>query len=185
MALPHRQWLAAQVLSDQQTVSYRMLARALKVHVNSAKRMLYDFHAHENAKRPGSVHATYLLAGSKKVNEKTLLENKPNGVHHDVEPVPSSPPAFTSSMLQSSQRNGEGEDTEAPSIRTITLVRGKSLDGMTNSRHPSGALLTPMQLSNHHTRRLPRYMFTLSHPITFRIYKLFLTLLVMCTTPIS
>ena len=134
MALPHRQWLAAQVFSDQQNVSYRTLARALKVHVNAAKRMLYDFHAHENAKRPGSVHATYLLAGTKEVKEKAPLTEGPNGVQHDDEPVPSSPPGFTSSMLQSSQRTGEDEDVQASSIRTITLVREESLEGKFNYR---------------------------------------------------
>ncbi len=139
MALSHRQWLAAQVLSDQQTVSYRTLARALKVHVNSAKRMLYDFHAHENAKRPGSIHATYLLAGTTQVKKKVTPENGQNGLHHADEPVPSSPPAFTSSMLQSSQKNGEDEDVGLPHIRTITLVREKSLESMIDSHLPSGA----------------------------------------------
>ncbi len=129
MAVPHRQWLAAQVFSDQQTVSYRTLARALKVHVNAAKRMLYDFHAHENAKKPGSVHATYLLAGRKNIKETSASTNGQNGTQHEDEPVPSSPPPFTSSMLQSSQQNGDGEDAQVSSIRTITLVREESLDG--------------------------------------------------------
>jgi DNA polymerase delta subunit 3 len=130
MAAPHRQWLAAQVLSDQQTVSYRTLARALKVRINAAKRMLYDFHTHENAKKPGSVHATYLLAGIKTVQKKPALSNGRNGTKLEDEPVPSSPPPFTSSMLQSSQQNGDGEEAEMTSVQTITLVREESLDGM-------------------------------------------------------
>jgi DNA polymerase delta subunit 3 len=130
MAAPHRQWLAAQVLSDQQTVSYRTLARALKVRVNAAKRMLYDFHSHENAKKPGSVHATYLLAGIKTVQEKPTLSNGRNVTKLEDEPVPSSPLPFTSSMLQSSQQNGDGEEAEITSVPTITLVREESLDGM-------------------------------------------------------
>lgn len=130
MAVPHRQWLAAQVLSDEQTISYRALARALKVHVNAAKRMLYDFHAHENAKKPGSVHATYLLAGNKEVKESCPPTNGQNGTKHEDDPMPSSPPPFTSSMMQSSQQNGDGEEAEVSSIRTITLVREESLDGM-------------------------------------------------------
>jgi DNA polymerase delta subunit 3 len=138
MALPHRQWLAAQVYSDQQTVSYRALARALKVHVNAAKRMLYDFHAHENGKKPGSVHATYLLSGMRKVNEQPALTNGQHGAGHEDEPVPSSPPPFTSSMLQSSQQNGDSEDTDVSTIRTITLVREESLDGMSSCQLPCG-----------------------------------------------
>lgn len=131
MAVPHRRWLAEQVLSDQETVSYRTLSRALRVHVNAAKRMLYDFYTHENAKKPGSVHATYLLAGSKVVTKEiSKPTNGQNGKQHEDEPVPSSPPPFTSSMLQSSQQNGENEKAEASFIRTITLVREESLNGM-------------------------------------------------------
>ena len=135
MAAPHRQWLAEQVLSDQQTVSYRTLARALKVHINAAKRMLYDFYAHENAKKPGSVHATYLLAGTKGVREHPLPAIGQNGSHkHEDDPMPSSPPPFTSSMIQSSQQNDDdSKEAGIPSIRTITLVREESLDGMVMS----------------------------------------------------
>jgi DNA polymerase delta subunit 3 len=107
-----------------------MLARALKVHVNAAKRMLYDFHAHENAKKPGSIHATYLLAGTQKVQEKPALSNGRKSTKLEDEPVPSSPPPFTSSMLQSSQQNGDDEEAERSSIRIITLAREESLDGM-------------------------------------------------------
>jgi DNA polymerase delta subunit 3 len=131
MATPHRQWLAAQVLSDQQTVSYRTLARALTVHVNAAKRMLYDFYSHENAKKPGSVHATYLLAGIKAIEEHPLPANGQNGTHkYEDDPMPSSPPPFTSSMIQSSQQDSDGKEARVSSIRTITLVREESLDGM-------------------------------------------------------
>ena len=134
MTVSHRQWLAAQVLSDQQTISYRTLARAVKVHVNAAKRMLYDFHVHENAKKPGSVHATYLIAGTKKANQKPPATNGQNGNHNEDEPIPSSPPPFTSSMLQSSQQDHQAEEAEISSIRTITLVREESLDGMITLR---------------------------------------------------
>ena len=133
MALPHRQWLAAQVLSDHQTISYRTLARALKVHVNAAKRMLYDFHSHENEKKPGSVHATYLLAGIKNIKQKPSLSNGQNGTQHEDEPIPSSPPPFTSSMLQSSQHSGGGADAGATAVWTITLVSEESLDGTSHA----------------------------------------------------
>jgi DNA polymerase delta subunit 3 len=126
MASSYRQHLAEQVIAEQQIVSYRTVARDLKVHVNSAKRMLYDFHAHENAKRPGSVHATYLLVGLKRTGDKTLSQN---GTEYQDEPVPSSPPPFTSSMLQPSQPNGNDADLALPPVRTITLVREEALDG--------------------------------------------------------
>ncbi|KAI1653538.1 DNA polymerase subunit Cdc27 [Daldinia decipiens] len=68
---PHMQYLAQKLLTEDQIVTYRLLSRALKVHVNTAKEMLYDFHKWQNDKRPGSLHATYLVYGTKKVAVKT------------------------------------------------------------------------------------------------------------------
>lgn len=47
--------------------------------------MLYDFHQWQNGKRPGSVHATYLVYGTKK-EEKTQISQD-----GDIE-MSSSPP---------------------------------------------------------------------------------------------
>lgn len=47
--------------------------------------MLYDFHKWQNEKRPGSVHATYLIYGTKKEEE---AQGNPDG---DIE-MSSSPP---------------------------------------------------------------------------------------------
>ncbi|KAI1452739.1 DNA polymerase subunit Cdc27 [Annulohypoxylon moriforme] len=66
----YKQYLAQKILTEDQLVSYRLLSRALKVHVNTAKEMLYEFHKWQNDKRPGSLHATYLIYGSKKKVEK-------------------------------------------------------------------------------------------------------------------
>lgn len=112
--------------------------------MNSAKRMLYDFHAHENAKKPGSVHATYLLAGNKIAKERPQLTNGQNRNEQEDEPMPSSPPPFTSSMLQSSQQNGDSQEGEVSSIRTITLVREESLEGMTRLATATWAALNSM-----------------------------------------
>ncbi len=132
MESAHRNYLAIQLLSDQNTISYRNVARALKVHVNAAKRILYEFHAHENGKKPGSIHATYLLAGVKKSTEDHVMTNGHfNGVDADSEPIPSSPPPFTSSMLQSSQQDGQHSQNDTLHVRTITLVREEALEGMT------------------------------------------------------
>jgi DNA polymerase delta subunit 3 len=129
----HRTYLATQLYSEQATVSYRTVARALKVHVNTAKRILYEFHTHENGKKPNSVHATYLLAGTKNINEQAVAANGyVNGTGVDDEPMPSSPPPFTSSMLQSSQQDGDGQQSqsEVVPVKTITLVREESLEGV-------------------------------------------------------
>ncbi|OIW32156.1 hypothetical protein CONLIGDRAFT_678571 [Coniochaeta ligniaria NRRL 30616] len=62
----YKTYLAENVLSEDKVITYRFLSRALKVHVNTAKQMLFDFHKGQNGKRPGSVHATYLVYGTKK-----------------------------------------------------------------------------------------------------------------------
>src|SRR5690349_6046331 len=51
----------------------------------NTRRMLYEFHLSQNAKRPGTVHATYLVYGVKKGG------NIPKGANEDVE-MASSPP---------------------------------------------------------------------------------------------
>ncbi|KAI0897175.1 DNA polymerase subunit Cdc27 [Annulohypoxylon nitens] len=66
----YKQYLAQKILSEDQLVSYRLLSRALKVHVNTAKEMLYEFHKWQNDKHPGTLHATYLVYGSKKKPDK-------------------------------------------------------------------------------------------------------------------
>ncbi|KAK2730255.1 DNA polymerase subunit cdc27 [Colletotrichum kahawae] len=63
----YKKYLADQVLSEEKIVTYRSLSRALKTHVNTAKAMLYEFHRSQNAMRPGTIHATYLIYGIRKV----------------------------------------------------------------------------------------------------------------------
>ncbi|KAL0944604.1 DNA polymerase subunit cdc27 [Colletotrichum truncatum] len=80
----YKKYLADQILSEEKVVTYRSLSRALKIHVNIAKGMLYEFHRSQNAMRPGTIHATYLVYGIQKV-EKVQEDG-------DVE-MASSPPA--------------------------------------------------------------------------------------------
>ncbi|KAK7955621.1 uncharacterized protein PG986_004843 [Apiospora aurea] len=54
----------------QPKVTYRTLSRTLKVHVNLAKQMLYDFHKSQNDKNPGSLNATYLVYGTRKPSDE-------------------------------------------------------------------------------------------------------------------
>ncbi len=133
MAQDFKKYLATEILSEQRTVSYRTVSRALKVHVNSAKCMLYEFHEFQNTKKAGSVSATYLLSGTKK-RPTLLVTNGANGHRHGYdadEHIPSSPPPFTSSMLEPSQQSSQAEE-EAPQapVRTITLVRAEALEEM-------------------------------------------------------
>ncbi|KAK0636893.1 DNA polymerase subunit Cdc27 [Bombardia bombarda] len=61
-----KKYLAENILSEDKVVTYRLLSRALHVHVNTAKQMLYDFYKSQNDRRPGAVHATYLVYGVQK-----------------------------------------------------------------------------------------------------------------------
>ncbi|ROT41853.1 hypothetical protein SODALDRAFT_347001 [Sodiomyces alkalinus F11] len=62
----YKKYLAERLFTEDKMVTYRTLSRALKVHVNVAKAMLYDFHRWQNAMTHGKVHATYLVYGTKK-----------------------------------------------------------------------------------------------------------------------
>lgn len=77
----------------------------MKVHVNLAKQMLYEFHRSQNARKSGSVHAIYYLEGT-----KALASPQTNGVHEkdgDDSVMQSSP--FMSSM-QGPEQVDEAED---------------------------------------------------------------------------
>lgn len=127
MSTDSAKYLATEIFSEQRTLSYRNVARACKVHANAAKCMLYEFYDSQNKRKPASLYATYLIAGVKKQNEP-VQNGSANGVHHrEDEPVPSSPPPFTSSMLEPSQRSEGGMQV---SRKVITLVREERLDGM-------------------------------------------------------
>lgn len=130
-----KKYLVTEILSEQRTISYRNLSRVLKVHVNAAKCMLYDFYQFQNDKKPGSVYATYLLSGKKKKPVIAAAANGTGDKHkHDFdidEHIPSSPPPFTSSMLEPSQQSSQAEEEETSdvTVRTITLVREDALEG--------------------------------------------------------
>lgn len=135
MSPNYKDYLATEIISEQNTISYRNVSRALKVHVNEAKCMLYDFYEQEHKRKPGSIFATYLISGRKRLERKTIHTNgATNGTHYDEQDeaaLPSSPPPFTSSMLEPSQTdndNSQDEEYQVP-VRSVTLVREESLQG--------------------------------------------------------
>ncbi|KAH8750738.1 DNA polymerase subunit Cdc27 [Diaporthe sp. PMI_573] len=89
----YKTYLAEQIISEENIVTYRSLSRVLTVHVNVAKQMLYEFHTWQNGKRSGSVHATYMLYGIRK-NAQTNGHSQQDG---DVE-MTSSPPELGSAV---------------------------------------------------------------------------------------
>ncbi|CAK3989976.1 DNA polymerase delta subunit 3-like [Lecanosticta acicola] len=121
MAQDYSEYLAVNVLNEQQYVSYRNLSRALKVHCNLAKQMLYDFHHKQNSKKPGSVHATYIITGTKRAVQQA------NGVQSQDDDedavMQSSPPLPSSSMPKP-----EEEPEQAVPVKSIMLVKEEHME---------------------------------------------------------
>jgi DNA polymerase delta subunit 3 len=128
MAVDFGTHLATEVISENRTVSYRTLSRALKVHVNAAKCMLYEFYEHENKKKAGSIYATYILSGVKKSAEDTLNTNgHTNGHKEEDESIPPSSPPLMLDPSEEEQKNHQEARFQVP-VTTITLVREELLD---------------------------------------------------------
>lgn len=86
--------------------------------------MLYEFHRKQNAKKPGSVHATYLLTGTRRPTPSQV-----NGSHSQEDgedTVMQSSPMLPSSSFP--QPDNETAEEEAPLIRSIMLVKQEHLD---------------------------------------------------------
>lgn len=81
--------------------------------------MLYEFHHKQNSKKPGTVHATYLITGTKR-------DVQTNGVHSQEDGedtvMRSSPPLPSSSIPQ------PDETTATITVRSIMLVKEEHLD---------------------------------------------------------
>ncbi|KAI9751623.1 MAG: hypothetical protein M1815_001039 [Lichina confinis] len=112
-------YLAATVLSDGRIVTYRLLSRAQKMHVNTAKEILHEFHQQQNSKKPGSVHATYLISGIRHLAVAPEENNDPM----EVDGLPSS--SFPVSSLPS-QESGDDERI----VSSIVLVKEEDLERM-------------------------------------------------------
>ncbi|KAJ5952760.1 uncharacterized protein N7479_011173 [Penicillium vulpinum] len=118
-------YLAENVLNERQPVTYRLLSRALKVHANQAKHILFEFHRNENAKKPQTVHATYVISGIQKAPEPAPT----NGHANDEDEMMQSSPYLPSSM--------PNQDADSHSIRTtsIMLAREEDLEDAKSTFH--------------------------------------------------
>jgi DNA polymerase delta subunit 3 len=89
--------------------------------------MLFDFHQKQNAKKPSSVHATYLITGRRRTAEDANSTNVINGRDGGDINMRSSP--FMSSVPQTDDDEDE-DDVEAEEPvkeTTILLVREEEL----------------------------------------------------------
>lgn len=84
--------------------------------------MLYDFHKKQNQKRPGAVHATYLISGTKRKEAPAATIGGVKDV--DGDDYMQSSPFMGSSMPQPEEDQGTGES----SVLSITLTREEDLD---------------------------------------------------------
>ncbi|KAJ5227380.1 uncharacterized protein N7469_007386 [Penicillium citrinum] len=111
-----KMYLAENVLNERRTVTYRSLGRALKVHSSKAKQMLFEFHHNENAKKPQSVHATYVISGF----QRPLEAPTTNGRAKDEDEVMQSSPYLPSSM--------PGRDVQSNSPRVLSIIIAREED---------------------------------------------------------
>ena len=88
--------------------------------INDFLRMLFDFHQTQNSRKPGTVHATYLLDGVSLPSYELTV----NGTQSDGEDVHMrSSPYMSSSMPQ------EGHDEKRIPTRKVMLAREEDLEG--------------------------------------------------------
>ncbi|KAH8678667.1 DNA polymerase subunit Cdc27 [Tricladium varicosporioides] len=118
----YKTYLAASILTEDKIVTYRLLSRTLKVHVNTAKEMLFEFHKQQNAKKPGTIHATYLVGGTKLREPANTNGNGIVKKDGEDDYMQSSP--FISSSMPQPEEQGTGES----GVLTITLVKEEELE---------------------------------------------------------
>lgn len=111
------------ITANTEQVTYRQLSRAVKVHSNTAKQMLYEFHRKQNERKPGRVHATYLLTGTRRVETATQQINGGASQEEDT-PMQSSPP-FPGS---SAPKPDIDMYAQQALVRSVMLVREEHLE---------------------------------------------------------
>ncbi|PKK48746.1 hypothetical protein CI102_6411 [Trichoderma harzianum] len=99
-----KKYLSDRLLSEEVPVTYRLLSRVLNIRVNVAKQKLYEFHQSQNASKANSIHATYLIYGSK--TEHKQPETSDTDMDNSVpEPEPLSDYAPTKTVTIVAEEN--------------------------------------------------------------------------------
>ncbi|KAF1928010.1 uncharacterized protein M421DRAFT_64338 [Didymella exigua CBS 183.55] len=115
----YKDYLAACIITGNQPVTYKLLSRALQVNVSVAKWMLFDFHQKQNAKKANSIHATYLISGTKRSLDDISGTNSRGD---EVVSMRSSP--FMSSMPE---QEGAAPEEEPVKKSALLMVREEEL----------------------------------------------------------
>jgi DNA polymerase delta subunit 3 len=93
----------------------------LMLQMAKKNRILYEFHLQQNAKKPGTVHATYLIAGMKRKETTAATHSAKKDGDDDYM---QSSPFVSSSMPQPSEGTGE------TSVLSIALAREEDLESV-------------------------------------------------------
>jgi DNA polymerase delta subunit 3 len=93
--------------------------------------MLYEFHRLQNSKKPGTIHATYLVSGTKREGPQPTNKEEKDGEDEYMQ----SSPFVGSSMPQPDESTGES------GVLTISLVKEEDLDGTSLISLPGGQLI--------------------------------------------
>ena len=100
--------------------------------------MLYAFHRQQSARKPGSIHAIYLLVGVRTPAAPSVAVTVPVNGHQrerakdgEDEVMQSSP--FMSSAVQKGEENDDDDEEEMEErvkVKSVVLVREEDLDRM-------------------------------------------------------
>ncbi|KAF3060151.1 DNA polymerase delta subunit 3 [Trichoderma lentiforme] len=119
-----KKYLSDRLLSEEVPVTYRLLSRVLNIRVNVAKQKLHEFHQSQNASKPDSIHATYLIYGSK--TEHKQPETGDTDMDNSVpEPEPLSDYAPTKTVTivaEENLKNALAEYEEVTSFHIYSLA---------------------------------------------------------------
>jgi DNA polymerase delta subunit 3 len=127
--------------------------------------MLYEFHRQQNGKKPGTIHATYLISGTKREEPEAadeLAEQDGEDTHMQ------SSPFMSSSMPQPEQ------STEESGVLSITLVREENLEGIHNKYSKAEKLLKccpEIQAQYEHISSIHIYSIG-PHPLKVRLHSI-------------
>ncbi|KAL5601358.1 hypothetical protein BROUX41_002657 [Berkeleyomyces rouxiae] len=158
----YTEFLAAHILAQDEVVTYRTLSRALKVNVHVAKQMLYDFHATQNAAKPGSIVATYVVFGKLKSDAEDAAPEPESAVAS--EPIET----LTLSMIAQSRLEetlASYESVKSLHIYSLGTTLGNDLQMISDAprlcepeanRNPIEDLKLYGSIVNSHTRRRSR-----------------------------
>ncbi|KAF1990843.1 hypothetical protein K402DRAFT_389742 [Aulographum hederae CBS 113979] len=134
MVDPEAEYLAAEVINAGRPVTFKLLSRQLKVHVDQAKGMLFRFHRKQNAKKPGSVHATYHIIGTPKPEPKPDAKAHANGdsasAQDGEDTVMQSSPPMSSMQHEEEEQESAGEIVKRTAI---TIAQEQNLEAAKSS----------------------------------------------------